>query len=385
MNSSFDRLLVSPSTPLGNCVDYENAPKARLDYIRRWTPEGIDSRDLARVFKRDITTDSVVERITNVSVYYVESTQGCGDELYYFASNDRVFHGEKVWSCYHPFLSSLHSITPSAEIVESSWFVGSRNNYTHQLIDFLPNLVFREKEPASLSHSAPNIFGKTNSIIEAVCEVPYFKKELNAPRLFLEELGEPVALGPWQIRCIKFRDLFLVRHLSIFKAFLLLNAAFNLNRTDNDIKSATARSSTLYLGRSDARVLNQGEIESYLSRRYDATIIKDMFKLSFTEKARELSLHDRIVLPPGSENINALCFSRPSSLLVQMIPVPTSSLLESPFTSYASLRYLLPFLHRTVFVPSSSPNNSTDINSGTWDIVALEKLLLRYSALNGAS
>lgn len=375
MNSPNDEILVSSSTPLGECIIYENAPSSRLDYIKRWTPQGIKPRDLARAFKRDIAIESFLERIRNVNVFYVESMNGRGDELYYFACNNRFFHGEKIWSRYHPFFSILQSITPSAEVVESSWFVGSRNNYTHQLIDFLPNLIYRAKQGINLDPSAPNVFGKTNNILESVCEVPYFNKELNSPRLFLKDLGEPVAFGPWQVRCIKFRELFLVRHLSIFKAFSLVQGALNLTIPDKDARYPKIRPSTLYLSRGDTRVLNQENIEAYLCRRYEATIIKDIFELSFADKARELSLHDRIVVPPGSDIINALCFSRPSSILVQMIPVLTKNLLESPFTSYACLRYLLPFLHRIFFLPSLQSDEKTDINSGAWDLMALENLL----------
>jgi hypothetical protein len=302
--------------------------------------------------------------------------RGRGDELYYFACNNHFFHGEKIWSRYHPFFSALHSITPTAEVVESSWFVGSRNNYTHQLIDFLPNLIYRAEKTTCLEPSAPNIFGKTNSIIESFFKLPYVKKEPNAPMLFLEKLGKPVALGPWQIRCIKFRDLFLVRHLSIFKAFSLVQSVFNMSFAPNDARSETKRLSTLYLSRKDSRVLNQEEIESHLYHNYQAEIISNMSKLSFADKSTRLLLFDRIVMPPGSDNINALCFSNPTSLLIQMIPVLTSSLLESPFTSYAGLRYLLPYLHRIAFISSVEAKKTTDINSGTWELRAFDNLLM---------
>jgi len=374
MNTTSGTILVSASTPLGDYVSYENAHNSRLDYVKRCSPVGIKSRDLARVFKRDITIDSIVERIANVNLYYVESVHGRDDELYYFACNSRLFHGEKIWSRYHPFISAFKDITPSAEVVDSSWFVGSRNNYTHQLIDFLPNLIYRTQNAKYLDPAVPNIFGKTNSILESVREVSFFNRELDKPSIFLEDLGEPVAVGPWRVRCIKFRDLFLVRHLSIFKAFSLVQCAFNLNSSDSDPCCVSMNPSILYLSRSDTRVLNQEKIEAYLSLKYEAAIIKDMFRLSFASKARELSSYDRIVLPPGSDNINALCFSRPSSLLVQMIPVLTSELLDSPFTSHACLRYLLPFLHRIVFLPSIPAKKKTDINSGMWDLSALDIL-----------
>jgi hypothetical protein len=375
MNTPFDRILVSSSIPLGECIEFENAPKSRLDYIKRWSPKGIDSRDLVRAFKRDITIDSLVERIANVNVYYIESVHGRGDELYYFSCNNHFFHGEKIWSCYHPFFPALKSISPSAEVVDSSWFVGSRNNYTHQLIDFLPNLIYRAKNATYLDPSVPNIFGQTNSILESVGEVPFIKRGLNAPRLFLRDLGEPVNVGSWRVRCIRFHDLMLVRHLSVFKAFSLVQSAFNTVSVHNDSKYTRTRTSTLYLSRVDSRVLNQNEIEAYLSKRYGVKIISDITRLGYAEKSKELVMHDRIISPPGSDNINALCFSSPQSLLVQMIPVMTSDLLDSPFTSHACLRYLLPFLHRTVLLPSRHAEQITGANSWAWDLSAFENIL----------
>jgi hypothetical protein len=375
MNSLSDTILVCSSTPLGQCIDYENAPKSRVDYIKQWSPEGIESRDLARAFKRDITIDSFVERISNVNVYYAESMQGRGDELYYFACNDKFYHGEKIWSRYHPFLSVLQSITPTAEVVDSSWFVGSRNNYTHQLIDFLPNLLYRAQKGSYLAPSVPNVFGKTNNILDSLCEVPFIKKELNVPSLFLADLGESVDFGPWKIRCVNFRDLYLVRHLSVFKAFSFVQSAFNSITVVNDSKYTRKSPSTLFLGRSDSRVRNQHEIETYLSGKHGVKIINDISSLSYAQKWKELSMHDRIIVPPGSDNINALCFSSPHSLITQMIPVAARHLLDSPFTSYACLRYLLPFLHRILLVPSRYAEKSTDINSGTWDLAAFENIL----------
>ncbi len=362
-------MLVSSTTPLGYYIDYEIAPHSRLDYIQRWTPDGINFLDLAKVFKRDIILDSLVERISNVNVYYIETMHGRGDELYYFSCNNYLFHGEKIWSHYHPFLTHLPSISPTAEVVDSSWFVGSRNNYTHQLIDFLPNLIYRAtKGPGYPGASCVNVFGKTNNILASVSEISILKRELNRPKLFLEELGHPVKHGPWRIRCIKFRDMFLVRHLSIFKAFSLVKEAFDLKKLGTHSKNYHVKNSTLYLSRADNRVLNQELIEAYLLSHFEATIMKDMHAHSFAQKKDVLSSFDRIIMPPGSDNINALCFSDATSILFQMIPVPTNELLASPFTSYAGLRYLIPFLHRLVFIPGEPMALSGESNSGTWDL-----------------
>ena len=124
----------------------------------------------------------------------------------------------------------------------------------------------------------------------------------------------------------------------------------------------------LYLGRNDGRIKNQKTIEEYLSKNFEARIVRDMQRYNYTQKRELISSYNNIVMPPGSENINALCFSNSKCNLYQMIPGPISKVLESPFTSYAGLRYLLPFLHRLVFIPGNQNNSLNEPNTGEWAI-----------------
>jgi hypothetical protein len=375
-----DTVLVSSTTPLGQYIDYSNAPNERLDYLKQWAPPEISFPNLISVFKRDLFIDSIVERLVNVDLYYIESSLGRGEELYYFACNNRLFHGEKIWSQFHPFLSHLHSISPSAEVHDSAWFVGSKNNYTHQLIDFLPNLIFRYFNTDKYHcHSSINIYGKINSILESAVEFPLIRQMLNSPKLYLGEIGQAVMFGSWQIRCIRFRELFLVRHLSIHAAFSLLQRAINTKGINNSGTNSSRNESMLYLSRSDNRVINQDQVEAFLSHRFAATILKNVHNLDFASKKQVFSSFNCIVLPPGSDNINALCFSDPSARLLQMIPVSVGELLNSPFSSYACLRYLLPFLHRLIFLPAEKSGQHADINSGIWNISSIKTLLEAHS------
>lgn len=360
-------MLVSSTTPMGQYIEYDIAPTSRLNYIKLRTPNRIDSRELTRVFKRDIFVDSIIERISNVKLYYIEATHGRGDELYYFSSNNCLFHNEIIWSKYHPFLSHLQSISASAEVADPAWFVGSRSNYTHQMVDFLPNLIYRANK--GVGHpweSSINIFGKTNKILESLSEIPILDRELKRPKLFLEELGHPVKCGAYQIRCINFRDMFLVRHLSIFKAFSLIQEVFDFTQLYSYTDKSSANRSLLYLSRSDNRVQNQKQIEDYLTSGFGATIIKDIHSYSYAQKREVLKTYDQIVMPPGSDNINALCFSNAECKLFQMIPSSVDKLLSSPFLSYAGLRYLLPFLHRLVLIPAEPVISQDELNSGKW-------------------
>ena len=155
-------------------------------YIKQWAPKELNINDVTKTFK-DLVIESVIERLSDVKLFYIETMLGRGDELYYFSNGDCLFHGEMIWSRYHPFLSKLENITPSAEVTETSWFVGSRNNYTHQLLDFLPNLIYKGMKGGNQSWSnSINVLGSVNNILNTVSEVPSIKSELNKPKVLLK-------------------------------------------------------------------------------------------------------------------------------------------------------------------------------------------------------
>ena len=56
-----------------------------------------------------------------------------------------------------------------------------------------------------------------------------------------------------------------------------------------------------------------------------------------------------------------------------MISTPESKIFECPFTSYAGIRYLLPFMHRTNFM--SNKNSTEERYGGSWDISKLNEIL----------
>lgn len=368
-------MLVEATSPLGAYLDYSLAPQARLDYIRINAPKEIDRVKLVKLFKKDILLDSVAEIIRDANIYYIQSADGAGEELYYFSAGSKMFHGDKVWSGYHEFYPCLSQISPSATVVAPCWFVGSRHNYTHQLVDFAPSLLY-QAELLSRKQMLPiiNVFGSNNSILDSFSEVPLFRLGLSRPKLYLESLGSPIVVGCWKIRCIRFTQLYLVRHLSVFKIFSLLNKAFGvIDETDHD--NCSRKGGLLYFARRDKRVLNQDDICHMLISRLGASILRDVHSLSYSDKKSAISAFGRIILPPGSDNINGLCFSDQAALLYQMTPVPVANLLDSPFSSYAGLRYLLPFLHRLVFVPSAATPDRKYFNSGRWNICDLEALL----------
>jgi hypothetical protein len=369
-------MLVDAMSPLGAYLDYSLAPPSRLDYIKNNAPKELDALKLIKMFKKDIFFDGIAEIINDALVYYIKSSNSEGEELYYFSAGNKMFHGDRIWTSYHNFYPCLSQIKPSAIVETPCWFIGSRHNYTHQLVDFAPSLLYQTKLMGSLQiPSIINVFGNNNSILDSLSEVPLFRLGLARPKLYLESLGTPIVFGGWRIRCIQFKQLYLARHLSVFMIFSLLYEAFGIiSETNLDNRDFRNRS-LLYLARSDARVLNQDDICLILTSRLGATVLRDTHNLTYSSKKRIISTFGQIILPPGSDNINGLCFSKQSASLFQMTPVPVANLLDSPFSSYAGLRYLLPYLHRLVFVPGTGIPVGKSFNSGYWNTCDLEELL----------
>ena len=132
-------MLVSHLTSLGHCIDFnlEEAKKRTFALSRAQHTKSLDLDRCLNVFKKDFYISSFVEKISNCDVFYIRNKFGRGDELYYF-SNGSVLFSEIIWSSYHPFVQKLQALPINIEIDSPSWFVGSRNNYTHQR-RFYPN------------------------------------------------------------------------------------------------------------------------------------------------------------------------------------------------------------------------------------------------------
>jgi len=376
--------LVNSLHPMGKYSEFEIAPVNRLDYLKNNIPEGVEFKSFAKVFKKDIFIDAILERMCNVDLYYITSIQGRGEELYYFAKRGKYFHGEIVWSAYHDFLPYLEHISHSAVVTEPSWFVGTKNNYTHQLVDHLPNLLYKVVNSDGISKfPSNNVYGSPNEIVKSLLTMPQLKDKLLTPSdIYLNSIGTFTECGQWRIKCIRFNTLHVLKHLSIFKAFALLSDVFRSAFDKDSIKNTTPNKDLLYISRDDRRVSNQQQIAALVESYACSDTLRKTGQMDYIQKFTEISQYQRILLPPGSENINALCFSHPSALLYQMIPVPVSKVLSSPFYSFAGFRYLLPFIHRLRLLPSQSQQGpGNDLNGGTWSLDDIRDAIERDSHL----
>lgn len=364
--------IVGTTKSLGKYIAWEPACFDRKRYLLNNLPKQIDPKPYVKTFKEDIELDYIAEKLENVDILYMKAPGAPGDELYYFRIDDYLYHGQKIWSKWHSFLNLFPEIKPSQFIEQPCFFVGSRPNYTHQMVDFLSNFLLRNKLAGIIPINATNVIGCQNTILEQALTFDRSKADVSNQFLELAHLAEPYnshSFSGWHIRCIRFRELYLVRHLSIFKAFSLLRDTF-ANALDNaqglDSSGQELRNSAIFLARNDNRIQNQSQLSYDLSSYYSVTVSKQLSTLSMIEKIQYLSNYRSFILPPGSENINAFALASPNSFFIQMIPRKFTHLLKSPFYSFAALRYNLPFLHRTVFWEPSSIG--TDINSASWSL-----------------
>ena len=262
-------------------------------------------------------------------------------------------------------------------IEDMAWFIGTRNNYTHQLVDFLPNLLLRAQEKKRLGkEDTAIIIGQDNKILDACREIPLVKEELaNQKVIKLAEIGCPTDLGYVKVRRIRFKYLVYVRFMSIFKSFELIENSFSQMKVevDNIIGEEECRGSRiLYLQRDDERIVNQANIVDLITKKLGGNIAEKLYKLTFEEKIKYLRNYNKILMPPGSDNINGLCFSNKNACLYQMINCDIKNILDNPFYSFAGMRYLLPFLDRVKFIPAVNNREVKVMGRGTWLISDLE-------------
>ena len=205
-------------------------------------------------------------------MFSIRNKFGRGDELYYFSNGSVLFHDEIIWSSYHPFAQKLQALPINVQIDSPSWFVGSRNNYTHQLVDFYPKLLFYfEYAHEFTSIPLRLIFGSKNNILQSLIGATCLTSSQQELALYLDSYEEQAShIGHWEIVRLRFNDLYLVKHLSVFNSFNLISKYLVSSHSyDDDIKYKKIA----YLSRDDGRVANNNSIVSYMKKCWDAEIL----------------------------------------------------------------------------------------------------------------
>lgn len=369
--------IVGPTRIIGNRINFSLGTPGRIEYLKKHLPSEIPLNKTLKLFKKDIFLDSIVEKIDNAKLYYIQLGHGNFDELYYIEADGVLFHGEKVWSDYHPFISQFGNLRVSKVIKGQHWFIGSKNNFTHQLVDLFPNyLIAKEILSAAISNCGW-IFGCKNNILEQTkasmgtvsCNID------NLNSTYISDTDSSYSAPGLQIYCIQFEELYLVRHISIFKAYDLLQEHVTPKARELECKHSNQKGEIIgMLARSDERITNQDQICSFISKKFDGNVIKGIAKHEYHERVKIFSGINQLILPPGSDNINGFCFASSKTTFIQMLGCKKNELLSTPFYSLAGLRYLLPFLHRTSFWEISHKEAGT-LHSGYWDPRVLSALI----------
>ena len=161
--------------------------------------------------------------------------------------------------------------------------------------------------------------------------------------------------------------------MSVFNSFNLISKYLVSSHSyDDDIKYKKIA----YLSRDDGRVANNNSIVNYMKKCWDAEILSSLHEMSFEEKSTLFSRFHLFVLPPGSDCINAYLFANSNAKFVQLCPVSLTDVFNSPFTSYAGLRYQLPFLNRIIHVQREDSDLAV-ANSGHWNINKIDHAIKR--------
>ena len=370
--------LVGPTEQLGEFALFNTAPEEYSTFYDTWGTCKLGDPDYKKIFKKDLFVDSIVEKLTNVTLYYIKLNSGRGDELVYFRKGNNIFHGEKVWSSFHPFIELLETINPSVYIEDPAVYVGSKNNFTHQLVDSFPSLLLYQKEIQSnlLGKQRKLVFGSSNKILDQLINFisPEHDIQLRSNNIiWLNSTGKPYLVGDLSITAIHFNDILIVKHISIFKSFELLSSFFAVSKKESKVQRRHLPDFKIgYLSRPDLRVVNNIDLKKLINER-DGIIIGDIQENDFQARIDYLSSFSTLVLPPGSDNINAFCFSSDRCKFIQLVSVAPTFCASNPFYSFAGYRYMLPFLDRIHLLPCVS---KTGLHEGLWDPHALEQLLL---------
>ena len=95
-------------------------------------------------FAKDYAINYIVEKLCNVDVFDIALLDSTGkriDQLFYFRVEGKLFLLKRC-GLLVSFLPDLESIPSGKPVSDKALFVGSRNNFTHELLDFYPNRLF---------------------------------------------------------------------------------------------------------------------------------------------------------------------------------------------------------------------------------------------------
>lgn len=364
---------VFPECRLSTVVDlHASDPDTVID--RFCTSANRLGPELTRVFRKDIVFDHLLLEIQDVTV--AEIIIDCGshsysnhspkvDQVYYFCWDNQISClGETFWTSYHPFYPDVKRIIANCNVnklpfYETAFFIGSRDNFTHSLMDYLPAFLFAEEH--GFAHKIPLYFGLSSKMEQDMRS--YLSNGTETGKFQGLEFYELAINSSIRVRLTHFKKLYALRHMSIYKVYSYLKSL--QPAWSSSLRDFAKKDSTVFLARENPdRIINQDLIQKEMSDR-GADILKGLYGVSLSERRQLLGNYSTIICPPGSDNINALVFGPDNAQIIQMFAPPDlNNKLQVRLFAYSGLRYILPALDRIDFWMA---NKTVSTNTGIWD------------------
>lgn len=312
-----------------------------------------------------LSNTCIVEIILNAGSQNYTSSIPKIEQIYYFYHRGKLSTmGETFWLDYHWFYAPVKEFLAKFNfsglpINKQVAFVGGRDNFTHGCIDYAASVLWNFDLGLT---SMPYYFGTSTELQDYIFrELKINQNDLKADEVESTyiQLSEKIS-----VRLTYVQNLFVMRHGSIYKTIELLRNRLQSQLSFDDENLLSSGSCQIALVRdNNDRVKNNSYCASLLGS-HDFQLVSSIYKLSFHERLNLLRNCKDLVVPPGSDNVNAFLFSPESCNIVQMQCLPSlDSQYEMRLFNHSGMRYCLPFLYRFSFW---IPDRKFSLNSGEW-------------------
>ena len=306
----------------------------------------------------------IVEVLINAGKQSYDLTQNKLEQIFYIYTKDRLLTlGELFWTDYHWFYEPVFSFLRSLEIDslpanDQALFIGGRDNFTHAFLDYAAALSYATSQ---LNINSMPIYVGDKTQIQ---EMAFQSLSINTNNLydnrfisFNHQLNASLSL-----KLTRVKDCYAFRHISIFSLVNHTRSRLFANKIDpHTIPDSPQK---IYLSRmSTDRVINQNQVVDLVVQAGFSNL-NSIHKLSINDRISILRECSYLIVPPGSDNVNAILFAPESCNVIQMMCMsPNKSLYDTRLYYYSSLRYMLPMLNRLNFWIANDVRSNL---SGKW-------------------
>ena len=327
-----------------------------------------------KALKKDFTVEDclckfndviIVEVLINAGKQSYDLSQSKLEQIFYIYTTDRLLSlGELFWTDYHwfygPVFKFLQSLdNKSLPINDEALFIGGRDNFTHAFLDYGAGLTYAKKY---FNIDKIPVYVGVQSKIQCMA---FESLGINSTNIYQDRLlSKEIQLDPsLSLKLTRVKSCYAFRHVSIFS---LVNFAKKSLYDAIPIAKNCAQlaSKKIYLSRmSNDRVINQNQVNKLMDL-HGFFNLNNIHEFSIPDRMSMLNECTQIIVPPGSDNVNAILFSPDTCNVIQMLSIsPHQSLYETRLHHYSSLRYILPLFDRIKFWLANEVHSNI---SGKW-------------------